>query len=291
MKKHIPPAAWIILALHFALTTALLFFGYNIQTPAVRSQEFPFTITYTYQGQQNTISGVYAAEYTPSAKYLGDNPIHWFGHIRDQNLLESDFIRIGEDGTHAMSIDLNLEPGWLMGDSAYAGSICAPTAIAIRMADGHRITDTTELDTLGFRLDGWEYPQPIENRFSFGGISLSSEAVLYTSAIAIAALLLNLVFIRKDEEHMRTALDKFGAVANALIAAFVFPFVLIVATLSEILHDTSAIQQLLYLAPALTLTGVGASVVLRRRGYSLPGFLIQFIGPAMFLPAVLIGQY
>ena len=50
-----------------------------------------------------------------------------------------------------------------------------------------------------------------------------------------------------------------------------------------------ALQQVLYLTPALTMTGVCVSVVLRRRGYSLWGFLIQFIGPAVFALAVLIG--
>ena len=45
------------------------------------------------------------------------------------------------------------------------------------------------------------------------------------------------------------------------------------------------------LAPALTVTCVSASVVLRRRGYALPGLLIQFIGPALFALAVLIGEY
>ena len=78
---------------------------------------------------------------------------------------------------------------------------------------------------------------------------------------------------------------------NLLIAVFAFPFILIVSTVSEILGDTSVLQQLLYLAPALTVTCVSASVVLRRRGYALPGLLIQFIGPAVFALAVLIGEY
>ena len=86
-------------------------------------------------------------------------------------------------------------------------------------------------------------------------------------------------------------MNNIGIVLNLLVAVAAFPFMLIVATLSEILGDTSVLQQLLYLTPALTLAGVGASVVLRRRGYSLASLLIQFIGPALFALAVLIGQY
>ena len=291
MKKQIPRAAWIIFALHLTATALLLIFGYGVQKPAVQKQEFPFSITYTYQGEQKTISKVFVAEHTAFAKYLGDRPLAWFGYIQDQDMLAPDFIRIAEDDSYVLSINLNLEPGWLMGDSDYAGSICAPSGLAIRLADGHRITEPEELEALGFRLEGWEYPQPIENRFSFGGFSLSSEAVLYTSAIAITALLLSLIFVEKDPEQMSRKLNKIGVAMNLLIAVFAFPFILIVSTVSEILGDTSVLQQLLYLAPALTVTCVSASVVLRRRGYSLPGFGIQFIGPVLFALVVLIGQY
>lgn len=289
MKRQIPRAAWIILALHLSATALLLCFGYGIQKPAVQKQEFPFTITYTYQGQQTTISEVYVAEYSPFAKYLGDRPLAWFGYRLDQDRLESDFIRIAQNDTHAFSIDLNLEPGWLMGDLADAD--CAPSGLAIRLEDGTRITDPEALEQLGFRLEGWTYPQPIENRFSFGGFSLSSEAVLYTSAIAIAALVLCLIFVKKDRAQMGGALNKLGIALELLVIAVAFPFMLILSTLSEILGDTSALQQLLYLTPAMTVTGVGASMVLRRRGYALPGLLILLIGPVLFTLAVLIGQY
>ena len=289
MKRQIPRAAWIILALHLSATALLLCFGYGIQKPAVQKQEFPFTITYTYQGQQTTISEVYVAEYSPFAKYLGDRPLAWFGYRLDQDRLESDFIRIAQNDTHAFSIDLNLEPGWLMGDLADAD--CAPSGLAIRLEDGTRITDPEALEQLGFRLEGWTYPQPIENRFSFGGFSLSSEAVLYTSAIAIVSLVLCLIFVKKDRQQMGGTLNKIGIALNLLVIAVAFPFTLIVSTLSEILGDTSALQQVLYLTPAMTVTGVGASVVLRRRGYALPGLLILLIGPVLFTLAVLIGQY
>ena len=289
MKRQIPRAAWIILALHLSATALLLCFGYGIQKPAVQKQEFPFTITYTYRGQQQTISEVYVAEYSPFAKYLGDRPLGWFGYRLDQDRLESDFIRIAQSDTHAFSIDLNLEPGWLMGDLADAD--CAPSGLAIRLEDGTRITDPEALEQLGFRLEGWTYPQPIENRFSFGGFSLSSEAVLYTSAIAIVSLVLCLIFVKKDRQQMGGTLNKIGIALELLVIAVAFPFMLILSTLSEILGDTSALQQLLYLTPAMTVTGVGASVVLRRRGYTLPGLLMLLIGPVLFALAVLIGQY
>ncbi len=291
MKKYIPRGAWIILVLQLTATALLMICGYGVQKPAVQIQEFPFSITYTYLGEQKTVSGIFLAEYTPSARYLCEKSVAWSGHILEQDRLRSDYIRIAENEALSLSINLNLEPGWLMGDSTYAGSTCTPSGLAILLTDGQRITNSADLEALGFRLDSWEYPEPIENRFSFGGISLSSEAVLYTSVIAIAALLLCMIFVERDWDQTGTILDKIEVVMNLLVVAFAFPFILIASTLSEILGETSALQQVLYLTPALTMTGVCVSVVLRRRGYSLWGFLIQFIGPAVFALAVLIGKY
>ena len=90
---------------------------------------------------------------------------------------------------------------------------------------------------------------------------------------------------------MGGTLNKIGIALNLLVIAVAFPFMFIVSTLSEILGDTSVLQQLLYLTPAMTVTGVGASLVLRRRGYALPGLLIQLAGPAVFALTVLIGEY
>ena len=255
MKKYIPRGAWIILALQLTATALLMICGYGVQKPAVQIQEFPFSITYTYLGEQKTVSGIFLAEYTPSARYLCEKSVAWSGHILEQDRLRSDYIRIAENEALSLSINLNLEPGWLMGDSTYAGSTCTPSGLAILLTDGQRITDSADLEALGFRLDSWEYPEPIENRFSFGGISLSSEAVLYTSVIAIAALLLCMIFVERDWDQIGTILDKIGLVMNLLVVAFAFPFILIASTLSEILGETSALQQVLYLTPALTMTG------------------------------------
>ena len=88
--------ATIILVVYLIATLALLFLGYSVRQPQVARQEFPFTVTYSYQGETKTISAVYVGEYSRSAKYLGDDSITWYGYIKDHNRLESDFYRIGE---------------------------------------------------------------------------------------------------------------------------------------------------------------------------------------------------
>ena len=282
--------AKIIFVIYLIATLALLFLGYSVQKPKVAQQEFPFTITYSYQGETQTISDVYIGEYVRSAKYLGDDSLAWYGYIKDHNRLESDFYRIGEINGQAFSINLNIEPGYLMGDPKFAGSVCQPTGVC-HSFDGTNeitVTDPAELEKLGFSIVNWEYPKPIENAFSFGGISLSSEATIYTAVIAVLALLACMILIKKDKEMKYGNLDKVSVVLNFLIAIVAFPFILMLSLLSEIVADTSIWQQFLYVTPALTVLGIGASVALRRLGCKRTGFGIQFAGPVIFALLILI---
>lgn len=75
--------AIIILVVYLIATLALLLLGYSVQKPKVAWQEFPFTITYFYQGKTETISNVYVGEYVRSAKYLGEDSVGWYGYMKD----------------------------------------------------------------------------------------------------------------------------------------------------------------------------------------------------------------
>ena len=284
MKKKNRLKAWIIFGIYFAATCALIFGCYGIQKPAVAQQEFPFTLTYSYQGTTQTISDVYVAEHSPVAKYIGDDAVTWYGYVKDRNRLEADYYTVAEADGQVFSINLNMEPGYLMGDPRYADSVCQPTAVC-HITDGSdqtTISDPVELEQMGFAIVSWEYPDPVENQFSFGGISLSSEAVIYTAAIAAAALLACMILIRKEPGLEYGMLDKVSVVLNFLVTLGGFPFILIASALSEIVADTSVLQQILYLSPALTALGVAASVTLRRMGRKTIGFWIQFAGPIAF---------
>ena len=282
--------AKIILVVYLIAMLALLLLGYSVRSPKIAQQEFPFSITYSYLGETETISGTFVGEYVRKAKYLGDDSVAWHGYIKDHDRLESDFYRIMEIDGQAFSINLNIEPGYLMGDPKYADSVGQPSGVC-HSFDGTNeitVTDPAELEKLGFSIVNWEYPKPIENAFSFGGISLSSEAAVYTAIIAIAALLACMILIKKDKEMKYGNLDKVSVVLNFLIAIVAFPFILMLSMLSEIVADTSIWQQFLYVAPALTVLGIGASVTLRRLGCKRTGFGIQFAGPLIFALLILI---
>ena len=276
MKRKNRLKAWLILAIYIAATCAVVFGCYGVQKPAVERQEFPFTITYSYQGKTNTISDIYVAEYDRVAKYIGDEPLTWFGYVKDKDRLEADFYRVDD----SFSINLNIEPGYVMGDPLYAGAECKPTSVY--HSEEVVVTDQDELAQMGIVILGWEYPYPMENSFSFGGISLSSEAVMLTSAIAVAALLACVGMIRKERKSAYGGINKISIILNFLVIFIGFPFILIASALSEIVADATALQQLFYLTPALTVVGVGASVALRRMGRKYMSFCIQFAGPLVF---------
>lgn len=288
MKKKNRLKAWLIFGIYFAATCALILGCYSVQKPAVRQQEFPFTITYSYQGKTETISDVYVAEYSRVAKYIGDEPTAWYGYVKDKDRLAADFYRIAENDGEAFSINLNIEPGYVMGDPRYAGMVCQPSGV-YHSIDETRVTDAAQLERMGFTILGWEYPYPIDNAFSFGGISLSSEATMLTSALAVVTLLACVVFVKKERRSAYGGINKVSIALNYLVIIFAFPFIFITSALSEILADASALQQVLYLAPALTALGVAASVTLRRMEHKKLSFWIQFAGPAVFVAVLLLG--
>lgn len=281
--------AWLIFGLYIAATCFLLFWGYSVQMPAVRQQEFPFTITYSYQGETETISDVYVAEYARPAKYIGDVPVAWYGYVKDRNRLEADFYRVAEDDGQSFSINLNIQPGYLMGDPQYADVVCQPSGVCHHGEE--TIEDPAALEQMGFAIVSWAYPDPIANSFSFGGISLSSESTLYTAAIAVAALLACMILIKKERRSAYGGINKVSIVVNFLVMILAFPFILITSALSEILGDASVWQQILYMVPALTALGVAASVTLRRMEHKYLSFYIQFAGPVTFVLVLLCENF
>ena len=215
---------------------------------------------------------------------MGDDSINWFGYIKDRDRLEYNYYTIAEREGISYSINLNIEPGYLMGDPNYANSEAAPDLLILSF-DGTnelRFEDPAEVKEMGFYLVDFEYPEPIENSFSFGGVALSGEAALFTAAIAVLASPACMIAMKKDEELTYSALDKVSTLLNFAIIIVAFPIILISAYLSEIVSNASFLYQLLYLTPAVTALGVAASVTARRMGRKQLSLLIQFAGPVLF---------
>lgn len=287
--KNQRTALWI-LAVYLAATLALIVMGYSVQQPEIRQHEFPFSITYEYQGSTETIQAVYVAEYVKAPAVIGDSGLSWQGHLKDHNRLEADYIRIDETENTSFSINLHLNPGHLMGDPAHAHVQSAPEGHYFEY-DGVNdiyITDPAQLAQLGIRILDWEYPTPIENSFSYGGISLSGETTAYSTVLAAAALLACVALVKKKSGLIYRPLDHIGSILNFLIVFLAAPVIFLVSGISQILDDGRFLHQVLYLTPALTLIGIAASTVLRRFGLKKTSFFIQFAGIALFLACCVI---
>lgn len=282
MKKTNLRIPLIILAVYLMAACALLGFGYRSETAAVMDGEFPFSVTYEYLGRTETIEGVFVCRGLSGAKDFGESNLSWDGYVKDHPDAQRDFYRIAEAENAAISIDLNLDPGYLMGakESPAAGQ---PTGCCLSWENGEEIRteDPAELEALGFRLVSWEYPDPIENSFRCGGIRLSGQGAAYLAGLTLAALLACLVLVRRESQQKRNLTEKLTIGLNFLTGLVFFPIVLVLALLNEIAPGSDWVNLTVYLLPSVTLAGIAASVVLRRTGHRKPGLWVQLAGPLL----------
>lgn len=282
MKLHKFRLPLIILAVYLLATAALLLLGYRVEAPAVQQAEFPYSITYSLQGEEATLRGVFLCRCLSRPKYLGESNLGFDGYIKDHDDAHRDFYRVLETPEGSFCINLNLDPQYLLGAAPAPREDLAmvPTGVW-NAADDTRVEDPAALEAMGFRLLSWEYPQPLENRFVFSGFALSSEASLLCGLLALAALLACLILVRRDRARPFRTLDRVSAVLGILLLVLFYPFVQVVAMLSELVPTSPVIDTAFYLLPALTLLGIAVSLVFRRRGFHKTGLLAQLAGPAL----------
>lgn len=282
MKFHKFRLPLIILAVYLLATAALLLLGYREEAPAVQQAEFPYSVTCSLQGEDITLRGVFLCRCLSGPKYLGESNLRFDGYVKDHTHDQRDFYRVLETRSGSFCINLNLDPQYLLGAAPAPREALpmVPTGVW-HGSDGTRVEDPAALEAMGFRLLNWEYPQPVENRFAFSGFALSSEASLLCGLMALGALLACLILVRRDRSRPFRTLDRVSAALGILLAVLFYPFIQVVAMLSELVPTSPVIDTAFYLLPALTLLGIAVSLVFRRRGFHKTGLLAQLAGPAL----------
>ena len=140
------------------------------------------------------------------------------------------------------------------------------------------------MESVDFKIVDCTYAEPIDNSFSISGIKYEADNVIIFIAILLVFFLLCLIFVRKDKEYTYSKLDKLGIVFNFLIGILVVPFISVASMLLGIVEsDVELINQIIYNIPSIEILCLALSVVFRRKGYSKPGFFIQFVGILMFV--------
>ena len=122
------------------------------------------------------------------------------------------------------------------------------------------------------------------------------------SWIALLTLILTVFAIwkiRKSKEYKYSLLDTSSIILNFVLLAMVYPPLSVAGALFEIgqfateplsIFLESATIAMGRLMPAVSVAGIGASIILRRKEKPGLSFLVQFAGAAWFGIALLLGK-
>lgn len=263
--------------------------------PEILTGEFPFSITYEYKGETKTLSGVLNCEFSGSNTIHGEHTRYWTGEVTyDHPGEEPWIIDQNDDLQTTLAVYENMDAGYFMGDPlrkdyyiGYGFEGVQPSVsyydykneIYLEEANGEEV-----LDSIGFKIIDFTYPELLENSFSFSGIQYEADNVIIFIGILLVYFLLCLIFVRRDKAYVYTRLDKLGIVFNFLMAIFAVPFISVCCMLFGIVESSvELINQITYSIPPIAILCLALSVVLRRKGYSKPGFFIQFGGIVLFV--------
>lgn len=272
------------------ISAVLLMAVYSVVTsiakkPTITEGEFPFSITYELDGETVTINDVYKAHYIGNDGYADTLTRCYVGGI-DGLGGENTLYTLKKGDNTRIELWTHFYADYLMGDPEYEYFDDEPFEPRIYYYDENETEyhDEETLAAQGVKLISFEYPTPIENSFVFSHISyLSGAVVLPALLIALLALIVIIIFVRKDKELKYKAIDIVSIVLNFIIGIMYMGFVTILALLIDIEGGGPELYyQIMYFIPALSVLCIAASVALRRKGHSVKSLIAGFIGPAVF---------
>ena len=161
---------WISALLMVSMLALLLAScGLSVPAPSITEGEFPFTVTYEYNGETKTVSDVYVCEYDGTSWAL-DGGAHrsWVGYFK--NGLEDDLITIGTTASgENIDLILHMYPEYFMGESI--DGLWDPPApyisVTVRTDEGIHFEQDPEVveATYGARIVSYHYSLPVANTF------------------------------------------------------------------------------------------------------------------------------
>ena len=297
-KKFLLPSIFLAVTI-VAYIIASVLFCYTTK-PEIRAGEFPFSITYEYQGETKTLSGTYRCEYSGSGTIHSEHRRYWTGESIIEYSGEYDIPNIiYQDDTMTLAVFEDMEAGYFMGDPLYADwylnygqeGPCPRVDYHDHINDVSLDDENRDeiLEAIGFKIVDFTYAEPIENNFSFSGIRYEADNLLLFVFISLLFLLACLIFVRRDKEHTYTNLDKAGIVLNFLLGIFAIPFVTIICFFFGLVESgVEIIDQMVYNIPSLAIICLALSAVFRRKGFSKTGFYIQFAGLLPFVLCIIM---
>ena len=265
-------------ALILAVAVIFVFVGTRVSGPEITYHEFSIPVTYEEYGevqtQTVTCCGQYWEEDHSFHVYYEDSGLHDTVNMKEEN------------GNAIWWLQLEMEPGYLMGDPAYADFYAdgmPEPSIGYFDEEWNEHSGVTEAEPHGIKLIGCEYPEPIENRIVDKGVKLDHMAIGVLTALAFVILLLGIILVKKEAGVVYQSRDKAARILNVAIGVLALPLLFLLGDEWELVVGQPVDSMLAALMAPVTVLGICASVILRRKGKSLPGMVVQFAGLLLFL--------
>lgn len=278
----------IIIAIGLILMLAAYFLTSVQKTPTITEQDFEYSVTYKIDGETKTFKGVYTCRFNG----FGNNGIdpltrYYVGEYKvDGVKTESRRYTIAKKDGYTLDVITLFNDSYLMGDTDNDPDYELENPCLEAMDAQGQQYDESELPAVfNAEIVSWEYPEPIENSFIFSGFSgLYVVSMGATLLVGFLTLILCMILVRKGADVVYGALDKIGIALNFVISIVVFPIISFVVCLIQA-YQTGPdwIYQVYLCIPPIIALSIAASVSLRRKGFKLSGFLIQFFWIAVLV--------
>lgn len=286
MKKNGLKVPAIILSVGLILCIVVSMLTGIIKAPVITEHDFPYSVTYTLNGETKTYEGVYRCQFTSTGKGIDPLERYYEGtylklsfesHPATYTIAEKDGLELG--------IVTIFNNNYLMGDTKGVpeATFTYDPYLAVMDEQGIEYDDPETLSKFDAQLISWELPQPVENSFKFVKFShLHDTSMFAMLVVGILAIIACMIFVKRDKTIPYKALDKISIVVNFIVVLVVIPIATGAIWFSQIIASGSEFSfQLMLCIPVFTAFTVAASVSLRRKGYTKEGFFVQLVTPAM----------
>lgn len=268
----------IISTLILVAAVIFVFAGTRVSGPEITYHTFSIPVTYEEYGEVKTQTVTYCGHY-----WEEDQSFHVY--YEDSGLQDTVWMR-EENGNPIWWFQLELEPGYLMGDPAYADYYAdgmPEPSIGYFDEDWNEHNGVTEAEPHGIKLIGCEYPEPIENQIVDKGVKLDHMSIGVLTALAFVIFLSGVILVKREEDVVYQDCDKAARVLNLAIGVIALPLLFCLGDGWDLLTGNPIDSILAAFMAPVTVLGLCASVILRRKGKSIPGMMVQFAGLFLFL--------
>ena len=159
-----------ILLLVLMLVHVLSGCGFNVPRPEIKKGEFNFSVTYEFDGEIKTISGIYVCEYD-GIDFVVDGGFRreWKGYVKDNTTEEAILLATAADGGE-IELNLGFDPDCFMGDANWEGEEPFIPWISVKVVNDEGLYFQNDVDiiaeTYGAKIISYDCDEPIQNTFS-----------------------------------------------------------------------------------------------------------------------------